>query len=68
VAQDPSDETALYHLISALRKGDHTADLPELVKRLKELRRQAEEKERTERRFHLVQPNAPIQALGPQER
>ncbi len=68
VAKDRSDETALYHLISALRKGGHTAELPELVKRLKELRRQAEEKEHAERRFHLVQPSAPIQALDPQGR
>jgi tetratricopeptide (TPR) repeat protein len=58
VAKDPSDETALYHLIFALRKGEQTAELPELVKRLKELRQQAEEKEHAERRFHLVQPNS----------
>jgi tetratricopeptide (TPR) repeat protein len=56
VTKDPSDETALYHLIFALRKGGQTAELPALVKRLKDLRQQAEEKDRAERRFHLVQP------------
>ncbi len=35
---NPKDQTAVYHLIQALRKTGGTTELPDLLKRLAELR------------------------------
>src|SRR3954468_19476007 len=43
---DPKDQTALYHLIQALRKTDRKSEIPELLKRLATLRQQATNEER----------------------
>ncbi|MGC2185326.1 MAG: tetratricopeptide repeat protein [Terriglobales bacterium] len=52
---DPKDRTAVYHLIQALRKTDNNAEIPELLKRLAQLRQQAA-KETSERyQYKLVE-------------
>jgi len=51
---DPKDQTALYHLIQALRKTGQKDELPELLKQLAELRRQATQQEREHNRYKLV--------------
>jgi tetratricopeptide (TPR) repeat protein len=52
---DPKDQTALYHLIQALRKTDKKAEIPELLKRLALLRQQATDEEREQYRYKLVE-------------
>jgi len=53
--EDPTDQTALYHYILALRKRNKSEDIPALTRRLVALREQARAKESTERRFLLVE-------------
>lgn len=55
---DPKDQTALYHLIQALRKTDKKGDIPELLKRLALLRQQATNDEREQYRYKLVEGDA----------
>jgi tetratricopeptide (TPR) repeat protein len=57
---DPKDQTALYHLIQALRKTDKKGDIPELLKRLAQLRQEATKDEREQYRFKLVEGDAPV--------
>jgi tetratricopeptide (TPR) repeat protein len=52
---DPKDQTALYHLIQALRKSGETAEIPELLKRLAELRAQSSREESEHNRYKLVE-------------
>jgi protein involved in temperature-dependent protein secretion len=52
---DPKDQSALYHLIQALRKTDRRSELPELLKRLAALRQQAAKEEREQYRYKLVE-------------
>ena len=52
---DPKDQTALYHLIQALRKTDKRTNIPELLKRLALLRQQATNEEREQYRYKLVE-------------
>jgi tetratricopeptide (TPR) repeat protein len=58
VLADPTDQTALYHLILALRKGNQKAQIPGLVKQLSALREQARRKEASERKYGLVEQSA----------
>ena len=51
---DPKDQTALYHLIQALRKSGERAELPDLLKRLGQLRQEAAREEREHNRYKLV--------------
>jgi tetratricopeptide (TPR) repeat protein len=51
---DPKDQTALYHLIQALRKSGERAELPDLLKRLGQLRQEAAREERERNRYKLV--------------
>ena len=53
-ANDPTDQTALYHLILALRKAGRSSEIPALTKKLTSLRRQAQKREIDERRFAIV--------------
>ena len=55
---DPKDQTALYHLIQALRKTDKKGDIPALLKRLASLRQEATNDERQQYRYKLVEGNA----------
>jgi tetratricopeptide (TPR) repeat protein len=52
---DPKDQTALYHLIQALRKSGQTNDLPELLKRLAALREESTKEEAEHNRYKLVE-------------
>ena len=58
VRADPTDQTALYHLILALRRGNQKEEIPKLTKRLGELREQARRKEANERKYALVEQSA----------
>jgi tetratricopeptide (TPR) repeat protein len=55
LAIDPKDQTSLYRLIQALRKTGDTKELPELLRRLAELRKQAAQEERQRNRYKLVE-------------
>ncbi|MGE5206945.1 MAG: tetratricopeptide repeat protein [Chlamydiota bacterium] len=52
---DPKDQIALYHLIVGLRKSNQRAELPELLKRLAQLRQQATREEAERNRYKLVE-------------
>jgi tetratricopeptide (TPR) repeat protein len=52
---DPKDQIALYHLIVGLRKSNQRAQLPELLKRLAQLRQQATREEAERNRYKLVE-------------
>jgi len=52
---DPTDQTALYHLIQALRKTDQKGQIPDLLKQYALLRQQATNKKREENRVKLVE-------------
>jgi tetratricopeptide (TPR) repeat protein len=58
---DPTDQSSVYHLIQALRKSGETGELPDLLKRLAQLRLEATEKEREQYRFRLVDSSEPAQ-------
>ena len=62
---DPKDQTAVYRLIQALRKTGNKSEIPELLKRLAQLREQASAEERERYRYKLVeddnQSKAPAQ-------
>jgi tetratricopeptide (TPR) repeat protein len=55
---DPRDQTALYHLIMALRKTDQKEEIPNLLKRLALLRAQETQNERDQYRSTLVEDGA----------
>ncbi|HET7102551.1 MAG TPA: tetratricopeptide repeat protein, partial [Terracidiphilus sp.] len=55
IALDPKDQTAIYHLIQALRRTENKNEIPALLKRLAELRQQASVEEREQYRFKLVE-------------
>jgi tetratricopeptide (TPR) repeat protein len=56
--RDPKDQAALYHLIQGLRKlGDHR-EIPDLLKRLALLRKQAARDESQRNQFKLVEEDA----------
>jgi tetratricopeptide (TPR) repeat protein len=52
---DPADQTALYHLVRALRKTDAKSEIPALLKQLALVRKQAANKKREESRFKIVE-------------
>jgi tetratricopeptide (TPR) repeat protein len=52
--QNPTDQTALYHLVVALRKTNQQAEIPELLKRLAKARQDAAKQEAERNRFKLV--------------
>jgi len=56
---DPTDQTSVYHLIQALKKSGQTSEIPDLLKRLAQLRQQATQKEREEYRYRLVDSSEP---------
>jgi tetratricopeptide (TPR) repeat protein len=58
---DPKDQTALYHLIQALRKTGDRAELPTLLQRLAQLRQQATQEERQHNRYKLVEEPEPME-------
>lgn len=52
---DPKDQTAIYHLIQALRKSGRTEEIPNLLKRLAELRMEGTKEEAEHNRYKLVE-------------
>ena len=56
---DPKDQTAVYRLIQALRKTGQPAEIPELLKRLAQLREQATNEERERYRYKLIEDDNP---------
>jgi tetratricopeptide (TPR) repeat protein len=52
--QDPSDQSALYHLVIALRKTGNQAEIPDLLKRLAKARQDAARQEGERNRYKLV--------------
>jgi tetratricopeptide (TPR) repeat protein len=53
--QNPKDQTALYHLIQGLRKTGDKGEIPDLLKRLAFVRRQASHEESERYRYKLVE-------------
>jgi tetratricopeptide (TPR) repeat protein len=53
-ANDPTDQTALYHLIRALKSAGRTSEVAELTKQLAKLRQASERKESDQRRYSIV--------------
>lgn len=57
---DPKDQTALYHLVLALRKTDDKTEIPSLLQRLAKARQEATTEEAERDRYKLlVGPRAP---------
>jgi tetratricopeptide (TPR) repeat protein len=52
--QSPEDQTALYHLILALRKTNDPGEIPDLLKRLAKARQDATREEGEKNRYKLV--------------
>jgi tetratricopeptide (TPR) repeat protein len=52
--ESPSDQSALYHLVMALRKTDKQAEIPDLLRRLAEARQEATRLEGERNRYKLV--------------
>jgi len=55
LASNPKDQAAVYHLIRALRKSGQQAEIPDLLKKLALLRRQAAKEESERYRYKLVE-------------
>ena len=53
--RDPKDQTALYHLIQGLRKSGNQEEIPELLKRLAVLRKQAAKEQSERYQYKLVE-------------
>ena len=51
---NPNDQTALYHLIVALRKTNDQTEIPDLLKRLAKARQEATKEEAEHNRYKLV--------------
>lgn len=63
---DPKDQTALYHLIQALRKsGEKKEEIPGLLKQLAELRRESTKEEAEHNRYKLVEQNPSAESQQP---
>jgi tetratricopeptide (TPR) repeat protein len=63
---DAKDQTALYRLIQALRKTSNTSEIPDLLKRLAELRAESSKEEREHNRYKLVDSGVgPSSGSGP---
>ncbi|MGA9981437.1 MAG: tetratricopeptide repeat protein [Candidatus Sulfotelmatobacter sp.] len=59
LSSDPKDQTALYHLIRGLRKSGRTAEIPDLLKRLADLRMEGTKEEAEHNRYKLVEEKTP---------
>lgn len=59
----PSDQTAIYHLIVALRHSDRNgerAEIPALVRRLSDLQQASRQRQNDKKRFHLIEQPAAL--------
>jgi tetratricopeptide (TPR) repeat protein len=59
LSYDPKDQTAVYHLIQALRKSGRTNEIPDLLKRLADLRMEGTKQEAAHNRYKLVEEKSP---------
>jgi tetratricopeptide (TPR) repeat protein len=59
LSTDAKDQTALYHLIQALRRTGRTEDIPSLLKRLADLRMEGTKDEAMRNRYKLVEEKSP---------
>jgi tetratricopeptide (TPR) repeat protein len=55
---DPNDQSAIYHLIVALRKTGNVAEVPDLVQRLAQVTGDARKQEAERNRYKLVEDEA----------
>jgi tetratricopeptide (TPR) repeat protein len=55
LAADPKDQAAVYYLIQSLRRTGHQGEIPDLLKKLALLRRQAQQDDRDHYRYKLVE-------------
>jgi tetratricopeptide (TPR) repeat protein len=60
---DPSNETAMYHLIISLRHSGHNDELPPLVKRLAELHQESLRHESERKSFRLVEEGSQVPTI-----
>ena len=58
--QNPKDQTVLYHLIQALRKTGDKREIPDLLKQLALLRKQATREESERKQYKLVEEDTQI--------
>ncbi len=65
--ENPNDQIAVYHLLQALRKvNDPKGEVPDLVKRLAELRAQSQQQEASANRYKLfIQGEQPADSAEP---
>jgi len=54
---NPKDQTALYHLIQALRKSGSQKEIPDLLKQLAQLREDERKQEAEHNRYKLIEEN-----------
>jgi tetratricopeptide (TPR) repeat protein len=64
LAYDPSNETAMYHLVLSLRHSGQNDELPALVKRLAELHKESLQRETERKSFRLVEEGPPAVSSG----
>jgi tetratricopeptide (TPR) repeat protein len=62
---DPKDQTALYHLIQALRKSGQNDAIPTLLKQLADLREASAQEEADRNRYKLVEEKIPSESAHP---
>ena len=62
---NPKDRTAIYHLIQALRKTGNNAEIPDLLKRLAQLRQQAAKETSQRNQYKLVEDDPSSKAANP---
>ncbi len=55
---NPSDQTAVYRLIQALRNTGQTKEIPELLQRLAQVREQTTQDERERSRYHIFEDDS----------
>jgi len=65
LALDTNDQQAVYHLIVAMRKSDQKDELPALLRRLVELRANANPAKSTSRRYRLSEDSTPTSPASP---
>jgi tetratricopeptide (TPR) repeat protein len=65
LALDPNDQQAIYHLIVAMRKSDQKDQVPALLRRLVELRANAQAEQTSSKRHRLSEDPAPKSPMAP---
>jgi tetratricopeptide (TPR) repeat protein len=65
LALDPNDQQAVFHLVLALRKTDRKGEVPALLKRLVELRANANADQKARTRYGLYETPASTSATVP---